>query len=295
MLATNIAETSITIDGIVYVIDPGLVKQKEFNPRTGIESLLAVPCSKASVNQRAGRAGRVGPGKCFRLYTHWTYENELEETTTPEIQRENLASTVLMLKVTNCGSRHANFQSLGIDDLINFDFLDPPPPESLLRALEMLYALGALSKEGTLTRLGRQMAEFPLDPMLSRTLIAGNELGVGEEVLSIVAMLSVQAGLFYKPSRERRSMADEARKAFIRTGGDHLSLLAVWEGWMEAGFSTAWCYDNFIQSKSMRRARDIRDQLVALMERVNLGGDLESNPNDTVSIRKVRWLYHNCL
>ena len=98
-MATNIAETSITIDGIVYVIDPGLVKQKEFNPRTGIESLLAVPCSKASANQRAGRAGRVGPGKCFRLYTQWTYDNELEDTTTPEIQRANLASTVLMLKV----------------------------------------------------------------------------------------------------------------------------------------------------------------------------------------------------
>ena len=151
----------------------------------------------------------------------------------------------------------------------------------------MLYALGALSKEGTLTRLGRQMAEFPLDPMLSRTLVAGHELAVGEEILSIVAMLSVQEGLFYKPSRERRSAADEARKAFIRPGGDHLSLLAIWECWAETGFSTGWCYDNFIQSKSMRRARDIRDQLVTLMERVNLGGDLESNPNDTVSIRKV--------
>lgn len=174
---------------------------------------------------------------------------------------------------------------MGINDLINFDFLDLPPPESLVRALEMLYALGALSKEGTLTLLGRQMAEFPLDPMLARTLISGQELGVSDEVLSIAAMISVQESLFYRP-RERRIQADEAKRSFIRSGGDHLSLLAVWEGWMEAGFSTSWCYDNFIQAKSMRRARDIRDQLVSLMEKV--GFEIESNPNDSVSIRKVR-------
>ncbi|KAF8509793.1 P-loop containing nucleoside triphosphate hydrolase protein [Gautieria morchelliformis] len=133
VLATNIAETSITIDGVVFVIDPGFVKQNSYNPRTGMASLTVVPCSRASANQRAGRAGRVGPGKAFRLYTKWAYANELEENTVPEIQRTNLGMVVLMLK------------SLGINDLIGFEFMDPPPGETLMRALELLYALGALN------------------------------------------------------------------------------------------------------------------------------------------------------
>ncbi|MBW0530860.1 hypothetical protein O181_070575 [Austropuccinia psidii MF-1] len=133
VLATNIAETSITIDGVVYVIDPGFVKQNSYNPRTGMESLVVVPCSRAAANQRAGRAGRVAPGKCFRLYTKSAYMKELEEDTVPEIQRTNLANVVLLLK------------SLGINDLIGFDFLDPPPGDTLIRVLDLLYALGAFN------------------------------------------------------------------------------------------------------------------------------------------------------
>ncbi|KAL0384886.1 UNVERIFIED_CONTAM: Pre-splicing factor ATP-dependent RNA helicase DEAH1 [Sesamum radiatum] len=126
VLATNIAETSLTIDGIKYVIDPGFVKMKSYNPRTGMESLLVTPISKASANQRAGRSGRTGPGKCFRLYTAYNYYNDLDDNTIPEIQRTNLANVVLSLK------------SLGINDLLNFDFMDPPPSEALLKALELL-------------------------------------------------------------------------------------------------------------------------------------------------------------
>lgn len=142
VLGTNIAETSLTIDGIIYVIDPGFCKQKSYNPRSGMESLIVTPVSKASAQQRAGRAGRVAPGKCFRLYTAHAYANELEPNTIPEIQRTNLGNVVLMLK------------SLGIDDLIHFDFMDPPPAETLIRALEQLYALGALNDLGQLTKLG---------------------------------------------------------------------------------------------------------------------------------------------
>ena len=152
VLATNIAETSITIDGIVYVVDCGFCKQTSYNPRTGMESLVVTPISKANAEQRAGRAGRVGPGKCFRLYTAWSFQNELDNDNIPEIQRTNLNSIALMLK------------SLGINDLIHFDFIDPPPPENLIRALEQLYALGSLNNDGDLTKLGRRMAEFPLDP-----------------------------------------------------------------------------------------------------------------------------------
>ncbi|XP_063174945.1 pre-mRNA-splicing factor ATP-dependent RNA helicase DHX16 isoform X2 [Chroicocephalus ridibundus] len=139
VVATNIAETSVTIDGIVYVLDPGFCKQKSYSARTGMESLVVTPCSRASANQRAGRAGRVAPGKCFRLYTAWAFQHELEETPVPEIQRADLGSLVLLLK------------SLGINDLIHFDFLDPPPHETLVLALEQLYALGALNHLGELT------------------------------------------------------------------------------------------------------------------------------------------------
>ena len=135
VIATNIAETSLTIDGIVYVIDPGFSKQKVYNPRIRVESLLVSPISKASAKQRAGRAGRTRPGKCFRLYTESSYQNDLTENTYPEILRSNLASTVLQLK------------KLGIRDLVHFDFMDPPAPETLMRALELLNYLGALDDE----------------------------------------------------------------------------------------------------------------------------------------------------
>ena len=274
VLATNIAETSITIDGIVYVIDPGFVKQKSYNPRSGMESLIVVPCSRASANQRAGRAGRVGPGKCFRLYTAWAFQNELEENTIPEIQRTNLGNVVLLLK------------SLGINDLINFDFMDPPPPETLIQALGQLYALGALNDRGELTKLGRRMAEFPLDPMLSKTLIASEKYGCSDEIVSIVGMLSVQNAVFYRP-KDKAIHADKARKNFFRPGGDHLGLLAVWNAWVETNYSTQWCFVNFIQHRSMKRARDVRDQLMGLMERVEIKLVANDDAGNTVPIRKT--------
>jgi len=179
VLATNIAETSITIDGVVYVIDPGFVKQNNFNPKTGMSSLVVEPISRASANQRAGRAGRVGPGKAFRLYTKWAYNNELLEDTIPEIQRTNLAMVVLMLK------------SLGINDVLNFDFLDRPPADTIMRSFEMLYALGALNHKGELTRLGRRMAEFPVDPMLSKAIINSEVFKCTHEVSRSVMSLLI--------------------------------------------------------------------------------------------------------
>ncbi|KAJ3289529.1 hypothetical protein HK104_007398 [Borealophlyctis nickersoniae] len=274
VLATNIAETSITIDGVVYVIDPGFNKQNQYNPRTGMESLIVVPCSRASANQRKGRAGRVGPGKCFRLYTQWAYQNELEENTVPEIQRANMGNTVLLLK------------SLGINDLMNFDFMDAPPAETLIRALEQLYALGALNDRGELTKLGRKMAEFPVDPMLSKTIVAAEKYGCTDEIVSIIAMLSVGNSIFYRP-KDKAVHADQARKNFFRPGGDHLTLLAVWNQWVETNYSIQWCYENFIQHRSMKRARDVRDQLIGLMERTEVPVVSNADPGNTVPIRKA--------
>lgn len=273
VLATNIAETSLTIDGINYVVDPGFCKIKSYNPRTGMESLLINPISKASANQRAGRSGRTGPGKCFRLYTSYNYMHDLEDNTVPEIQRTNLANVVLTLK------------SLGIHDLVNFDFMDPPPSEALLKALEQLFALSALNSRGELTKTGRRMAEFPLDPMQSKMIVASEKYKCSDEVISIASMLSVGNSIFYRP-KDKQVHADNARLNF-HTGnvGDHIALLNVYNSWKETDYSTQWCYENYIQVRSMKRARDIRDQLEGLLERVEI--ELCSNASDLDAIKKA--------
>ena len=161
IVSTNIAETSLTIDGIVYVIDPGFSKQTTYNPRIRVESLLVSPIAKSSAHQRAGRAGRTRPGKCFRLYTEKDFMRELEEQTHPEILRCNLASTVLELV------------KAGIKDLVRFDWVDAPAPETLMRALEVLHYLSALDDDGILTPLGSTMSEFPLDPQVIFRPISG--------------------------------------------------------------------------------------------------------------------------
>ncbi len=166
VISTNIAETSLTIDGIVYVVDPGFSKQKVYNPRIRVESLLVSPISKASAQQRAGRAGRTRPGKCFRLYTEKDFMTELEEQTHPEILRSNLANTVLELA------------KLGVKDLVHFDYVDAPAPETLMRALELLNYLAALDDEGALTPLGAIMADFPLDPQVRALALVGIEFAV---------------------------------------------------------------------------------------------------------------------
>ena len=181
-----------------------------------MESLIVTPVSKASANQRSGRAGRVAPGKCFRLYTAWSFQNELDENTIPEIQRTNLGNVVLMLK------------SLGIDDIIHFDFMDPPPPETLIRAFELLYALGALNDDGDLTKLGRRMAEFPVDPMLSKSIIQSEAFKCVDQVITVCAMLSTGNAIFFRP-KEKAMHADNARKNFFRPGGDHITLLNVFQ------------------------------------------------------------------
>uniref|UniRef100_A0A8C9YF24 ATP-dependent RNA helicase DHX8 n=1 Tax=Sander lucioperca TaxID=283035 RepID=A0A8C9YF24_SANLU len=271
VIATNIAETSLTIDGIYYVVDPGFVKQKVYNSKTGIDQLVVTPISQAQAKQRAGRAGRTGPGKCYRLYTERAYRDEMLTTNVPEIQRTNLASTVLSLK------------AMGINDLLSFDFMDAPPMETLITAMEQLYTLGALDDEGLLTRLGRRMAEFPLEPMLCKMLIMSVHLGCSEEMLTIVSMLSVQ-NVFYRP-KDKQALADQKKAKFHQPEGDHLTLLAVYNSWKNNKFSNPWCYENFIQARSLRRAQDIRKQMLGIMDRHKL--DVVSCGKATVRVQKA--------
>ncbi|GKD36815.1 probable pre-mRNA-splicing factor ATP-dependent RNA helicase DEAH5 [Tanacetum coccineum] len=164
VIATNIAEASLTIDGIFYAIDPGFAKQNVYNPKQGLDSLVITPISQASAKQRAGRAGRTGPGKCYRLYTESAFNNEMSPTSIPEIQR--------------------------------------------------LYTLGALDEEGLLTKLGRKMAEFPLEPPLSKMLRV--DLGCSDEILTIIAMITT-GNIFYRP-REKQAQADQKKAKFFSTG-----------------------------------------------------------------------------
>eukprot|EP00920_Eleutheroschizon_duboscqi_P041611 GHVT01099874.1.p1 GENE.GHVT01099874.1~~GHVT01099874.1.p1 ORF type:complete len:749 (+),score=165.00 GHVT01099874.1:264-2510(+) len=261
VIATNIAETSITIDGIVYVIDTGFSKQKVYNPRARVESLLVSPISQASAQQRAGRAGRTCPGKCFRLYTENAFSSELAAQTYPEILRSNLSSIVLTLK------------KLGIDDLVHFDFMDPPAPETLMRALEQLNYLSALDDEGELTAEGESIAEFPVDPQLGKTIVDSSKYGCSKEILSIVSMLSV-AQIFVRP-KDKMKEADSCKARFSHLDGDHLTLLNVFHAYLSHGsgdekLEKSFCFDNFLNARSLQAAKNVRAQLARTVERLGI-------------------------
>ncbi|KAJ7448199.1 P-loop containing nucleoside triphosphate hydrolase protein [Mycena galericulata] len=220
IVATNIAETSLTIDGVVYVVDPGFSKQMVYNARIRVESHLVSPISKASAQQRAGRAGRTKPGKCFRLYTEKDFVSELEEQTPPEIIRSNLSSTVLHLV------------TLGIKDLVRFDYLDAPAPETLMRALELLNYLSALDDDGNLTKLGRMMAEFPLEP--------------------------------------QKKEADAARELLTVPNSDHLTLLNVYGRYRAHLSDKSWAWTHYLSAYALSQADNARSQLERIMERLEL-------------------------
>ncbi|CAI5458888.1 unnamed protein product [Closterium sp. Yama58-4] len=225
VVATNIAETSLSIDSVVYP-------------------------------QRT--SGRVGPAErsCFRLYTERSFQKDLQEKTYPEILRSNLANVVLTLK------------KLGVDDLVDFQFMDPPAPESLMRALELLNYLGALDDEGNLTKLGELMAKFPLEPHLSKMVVVSPDYNCSNEILSIAAMLSVP-NCFIRP-REAQKQADEAKARFSHEDGDHLTLLNVFHAYKQNGEDPSWWYDRFLNTRALGMADNVRNQLVCIMMRYGL-------------------------
>ena len=252
IVATNIAETSLTVDGIMYVVDAGFSKLKVYNPRMGMDALQITPISQANASQRAGRAGRTGPGKSFHLYTEAAFKDEFYIQTIPEIQRTNLANTVLLLK------------SLGVRDLLDFDFMDPPPQDTITTSLFDLWALGALDNIGDLTPMGKKMTAFPMDPSLAKLIITSEEYGCSEEMLTIVSMLSVPS-VFYRP-KERQEESDAAREKFFVPESDHLTLLHVYTQWKANGLSDGWCIRHFLHPKALRRAKEIREQLFDIMK-----------------------------
>uniref|UniRef100_A0A8D2E574 RNA helicase n=1 Tax=Theropithecus gelada TaxID=9565 RepID=A0A8D2E574_THEGE len=225
IVATNVAETSITISGIVYVIDCGFVKLRAYNPRTAIECLVVVPVSQASANQRAGRGGRSRSGKCYRLYTEEAFD-KLPQSTVPEMQRSNLAPVILQLK------------ALGIDNVLRFHFMSPPPAQSMVQALELLYALGGLDKDCRLTEpLGMRIAEFPLNPMFAKMLLESGNFGCSQEILSIAAMMQIQ-NIFVVPPNQKSQAHNK---------------------------NSQWCQEHFLNYKGLVRAATVREQLKKLL------------------------------
>jgi pre-mRNA-splicing factor ATP-dependent RNA helicase DHX38/PRP16 len=273
VVATNIAETSLTIPGVRYVIDCGFAKQKSYNSKIGLDTLLVRPISQASGAQRSGRAGRTVDGKCWRLYTEASFKTEMPVNTVPEIQRTNLANIILLLK------------SLGFNDVLQFEFLDRPPVDNFMHALSQLWFLKAIDGCGRLTELGRQMVLFPLDPTQSKMLLRGSQEGCLDEIIIIVSMLSLPP-VFYKP-KGREDEADSRREKFVVPESDHLTLLNIFRIWMKVQEAERgrWARENFMHNLSLVKAADVREQLVELATQAGLKSS--SCGDEWTIVRKV--------
>jgi ATP-dependent RNA helicase DDX35 len=275
--ATNIAETSLTIEEIKYVIDTGFVNLNFFDVKTGIDMLVTTSISKASARQRAGRCGRTEAGKCFRLMTEVSY-NSLPSQTIPEIQRTDISWSILQLK------------ALGIQDVIHFDFVSSPAVDKVIYALELLYCLGALDLQGNLTSDGEKMSEMAISPQLSKTLLMSYEYGCGEEILTIASMCSVEypfITLHHQTNREKRQKIDESLKTFVSLDGDHFTYLNLYQEYVSNNYSRQWCDSNFVLFKILERAREVRLNLKQLITHFGPpGGVISSCVGDTDSIKK---------
>jgi ATP-dependent RNA helicase DHR2 len=268
VLATNIAETSVTVPGVRYVIDCGKAKVKQFRARLGMESLLAKPISKSSAIQRTGRAGREGPGKCFRLYTEETYET-LQKTDLPEILRTDLLSAILTMKAR------------GIDDVLSFPLMDPPEIESVEKALVHLHVLSALDDDGSITETGRKMVQFPVSPPFARVIIAASDPKYDclLEAIDIISCITAGEDIFMQlRSEEAKEEAEEYRKELARREGDLLTYLTTIQLYTaENADRLKWCKDRKINIRNMKQALNIRKQLRGLCVRHNM---MEQPPAD---------------
>lgn len=258
IISTNIAETSVTISGVRYVIDSGMVKVRTYHPATGLEMLKVQRISQEQSWQRTGRAGRESEGFCYRLYTRTQYEL-MQKTTVPELQRANLNCVVLELLVLGINAR-------------TFDFMDKPSNDSINAAYEQLKLLGAIESldSNTLTPLGKKMGRFPLDPRFSKILISAQNYNCLEEALTIVALLSSESILHSPPTK--REVAENSRQKFCSGYGDHLTLLNIYREYNNVGQSNkkSWCMQHYIHFKNISHAKEIRQQLEEICKKCGL-------------------------
>jgi len=254
VISTNIAETSITIPGIRFVIDCGLFKERSFDSNCGIDSLLIQAISKSSALQRTGRAGREAAGRCWRLYTKKTFD-QLAINTVPEIARCDLSSVVLYIK------------AIGHEDVLHFPFMDMPDRDQLVMAHMSLLNLGALDQKGKITSLGKRMADFPLDPPFALVLIESERLGCTKEIIDVIALLE-QDNLFVS-SIDQREAGLEAKKPYVDRSGDHMTLLNTLRAFesVTEGDCVGWCHTHYLSIRALRTVLEVRKQLRAFCER----------------------------
>lgn len=256
VLATNVAESSLTVPGIRYVIDTGTARISRYSARSRMQRLPVEPVAQASANQRAGRCGRVGPGICIRLYSEADF-NSREPFTTPEIQRTNLAAVIL---------RTLNLKLGNIEE---FPFLDPPRATTVREGYKTLEELGAISPEGHITEIGRRMAKLPVDPRISRIILAAVDEHALPELLPIAAMLESQDPR--ERPIEKQQAADEAHRKFYNRDSDFLTILNLWDAWHDKHATSShsqvrkWCQQNFLSYMRMREWIDVHAQLKDLL------------------------------
>ena len=262
VLATNVAETSLTVPGIRYVIDPGTARVKRYSARNKVEQLLIEKVSQASANQRAGRCGRVADGVCIRLYDEADFANR-PRFTDPELLRSSLAGVILRMK------------SLGLGDVVGFPFIDPPSSRLVTDGYQLLAELHALDEQGQLTKIGTKLAKLPLDPRIARMLLAAEQQRCVREVLIIASALSVQDPR--DRPMERAQAADEKHKLFADERSDFMGWLKLWR-WYEEQVQhkktnrqlQTLLQDHFLSPRRMREWRDIHGQLHAQVAELGL-------------------------
>jgi len=261
VLATNVAETSLTVPGIRYVIDTGLARISRYSPRTRIQRLPVEPISRASADQRAGRCGRLAPGICIRLYSEADY-NSRPQFTDPEILRTSLASVILQMKALNLG------------DIQDFPFIDPPDYRAIRDGFQTLHEIGAIDENNELTPLGRDLARLPVDPRIGRMILAARDEGCLREVLIIAAALSVQDPR--ERPMDRAEEADAAHAVFRDAGSDFLSYLKLWEWYHDNARSVSpgrlrrMCQEKFLSFVRMREWHDVHHQLLEIVTEMGL-------------------------
>ena len=279
VIATNIAETSLTVEGMKYVIDSGQIRQSEYYPRSGVGSLDIIEHSQAGCDQRAGRVGRTTSGVCYRLFTEENFVKRPKFTET-EMRRMSLAGIVLAM------------EALEISDIENFPFIDMPSKEAINDAYRTLTALGAVASDtGRITELGKEMDTLPLEPHIARMLLEAKRYDCVEDVATIAAFLSCFRSVWQRPQGMEEA-ADEHHRRFAHQHSDALTLLDIWERYEAVEGDGGWCRDNFLSVKVMKEAAQVRAQLIRYL--LQLGTKVSRTNNKPLIRRAVAagLIYH---
>jgi len=283
IVSTNIAETSVTIDGVTHVIDSGVVKQKEYDPVTGIESLVTEEHAQSGLKQRRGRAGRTQPGNYYALYTKDSLERR-PKFQKPELLRSSLSHIVLIMK------------DMGIKDIHGFDFIDKPEYEAVSEAIETLKILGALDEDENVTEIGDKMSDMPLKPELAKIVLEAEKYGCVESVCSIVSILSAGKSVFARP-KDKEDEADSAHYKFkVGKTSDFQVFLGVWNQFVDSGFSDSFARENFLNVRQLFEIKEIRSQLIReLKNKGILIKDTDANPENiekSIASGMIQNLFH---